>query len=64
VIPPWQKFPEIPFGSIGWRMEQGEQYWKEFSDWFARKQPQAKQRYADENPEPAEWRGFYTRKMI
>jgi hypothetical protein len=64
MIPPWQKYPEIPLGSIGWRMGQGEDYWFEFDDWFVRQTAQAKKRYADENPEPQGWEGFYARKGV
>jgi hypothetical protein len=64
MIPPWQKYPEIPLGSIGWRMGRGEDYWIEFNDWFKRKTLDAKRRYAAENPEPDGWAGFYTRKGV
>jgi len=62
MFPPWQKYPEIPLGSIGWRMGRGEDYWVEFNDWFMRKTLDAKRRYAAENPEPDGWAGFYARK--
>lgn len=34
--PPWAKHPEIPSGSIGWRMGYGEGYLMEWHDWLAR----------------------------
>jgi hypothetical protein len=64
MIPPWRKHPEIPLGSLGWRMGFGEKYWVEFDDWFARKHTDAKRRYAAENPEPDGWEGFYARKGV
>ena len=60
--PPWKVFPHIPFGSIGWRMGPGEDYWMEFNDWYRRKSRVHRQRYAIENPEPEGWAGFYARK--
>ena len=64
MIPPWQKHPEIPFGSIGWRMGNGEDYWVAFHEWFKRKSADHKLRYAQENPEPAGWEGFYRRQGV
>jgi hypothetical protein len=64
MIPPWQKHPEIPNGSIGWRMGYGEYYMGEFVQWFARKHLDAKRRYAEQNPEPPEWDGFYARMGV
>ena len=63
VLPPWQKYPQIPAGSIGWRMGYGEEYFVEFDDWFARKSPEHRLRYAAQNPEPDEWKGFYARRQ-
>lgn len=34
--PPWARHPEIPAGSIGWRMGYGEDYLTEWHDWLAR----------------------------
>lgn len=36
--PPWAKHPEIPSGSIGWRMGYGESWLTQWHDWLA-KQP-------------------------
>lgn len=60
--PPWTIFPEIPLGSAGWRMGEGEDYWKKFDQWYCRMQPVHRERYAVENPEPDGWYGFYARK--
>lgn len=41
LLPPWQKFPEIQAGSIGWRMGYGESYmlaWDKWSDKFNQEQ--------------------------
>jgi len=62
MVPPWEKHPEIPLGSIGWRMGYGEQYWIAFGEWFASKSLSHKRQYAAQHPEPAGWEGFYRRK--
>jgi len=35
LLPPWLKYPEIPDGSIGWRMGAGEDYMILCRIWFA-----------------------------
>jgi hypothetical protein len=62
MTPPWDAHPDIPAGSIGWRMGRGEEYLIEFDEWFARKHADAKQTYADKYPEPRAWNGFYSRR--
>ncbi len=39
-LPPWKKYPEIPCGSIGWRMGDGEAYMFSWWDWA---EPKSKQ---------------------
>jgi hypothetical protein len=57
--PPWEAHPEVPAGSIGWRMGYGEDYWMRFSGWFETLSPQDREFYRREHPEPADWAGFY-----
>jgi hypothetical protein len=41
LLPPWQRFPEIQAGSIGWRMGYGETYmmaWDKWTDPFTQEQ--------------------------
>jgi hypothetical protein len=45
-------------------MGPGEDYLAEFGQWFARKDADAKRRYADENPEPIGWKDFYARRGL
>ncbi len=45
-------------------MGDGEAYMVEFNGWFARKHADAKRRYAEQNPEPANWEGFYQRRGV
>ena len=61
VVPPWRKYPNIPLGSLGWRMGSGEDYWIEFDGWFKRKAAADQRLYAADNPEPQGWEGFYRR---
>ncbi len=60
--PPWIAFPDIPLGSAGWRMGEGEKYWSEFDQWYRRLQDSHRESYAVEHPEPDGWAGFYGRK--
>ena len=64
MIPPWQQFPEIPFGSIGWRMGYGEEFWDTFDAWFKAQTSAFQKNYSEEYPEPSDWRGFYKRKGL
>lgn len=57
--PPWLRHPDIPAGSIGWRMGRGEEYYDQFYQWFsalpAGEQAAFRRKYA----EPRGWKGFY-----
>lgn len=57
--PPWLVHADIPWGSLGWRMGQGEQYWQQWSPWYDALQPQQRADYHHTYPEPEEWTGFY-----
>ena len=59
VVPPWQAFPEIERYSIGWRMGAGEDYWLQFSNWYAEISAEERKTYRDTYPEPEPWTGFY-----
>ena len=63
MISPWQKYPDIQRGSIGWRMGYGEEYLREFDNWFARKKLEHKRLYVEQNPEPQGWEGFYSSRV-
>ena len=68
LAPPWIARPDIPFGSIGWRMGSGEDYWFEFDGWYRALSPGQKSEFKAKYPEPSEveqglpWTGFYDRK--
>ena len=57
--PPWEYAPDIPYGSIGWRMGPGEDYWIAFDDWLMSLPDDQYMRYLSENPEPPSWKGYY-----
>jgi hypothetical protein len=57
--PPWFAFPEIPKGSIGWRMGRGEDFYNRFYRWFSGLNETEPTRFAESYPEPDEWKGFY-----
>jgi hypothetical protein len=57
--PPWQKYPDIPAGSIGWRMGGGEEYYDQFYRWFSGLTPDEQEAYASANEPPAGWRKLY-----
>jgi hypothetical protein len=54
--PPWVKFPEIPAGSTGWRMDGGEDYLDEFTRWFSALPTAEQATYVRMHPPPQAWR--------
>ena len=65
LAPPWVAFPNIPRGSIGWRMGPGEDYWWAFVDWYKGLSESDRAQFRDKYPEPAKaasdypWTGIY-----
>jgi hypothetical protein len=59
--PPWAKFPQIPLGSIGWRMGYGEEYWCLWRDWYMAQSRDTRRLVRARFPEPQGWEGFYAR---
>ena len=59
--PPWITHPDIPEGSIGWRMGRGEDALTNFYRWFSDLAVSAREAYADSHPVPDGWTGFYDR---
>ena len=57
--PPWLKYPELPHGSIGWRMGFGEEYYNAFYKWFSALKAADRMQFRQSMPEPSEWSGFY-----
>jgi hypothetical protein len=57
--PVWAAFPKIPWGSIGWRMGPGEDYWHAWVPWFKEQSVEARASFKGKWPEPEGWEGFY-----
>lgn len=55
MLPIWLKYPEIPQGSIGWRMGYGESYEMEFSEWYYKLTKEEQEAYKKYYPEPVCW---------
>jgi hypothetical protein len=57
--PVWNEFPDIPWGSAGWRMGWGEDYMRRWAKWYISLAESERQGYKNGWPEPQEWEGFY-----
>lgn len=57
--PPWEKYPEIPARSIGWRMGTPEDYYYNFYRWFVTLPPEQQTEFRSSHPEPRKWKGYY-----
>ena len=57
--PPWRKYPEIPRGSIDWRMGRGEEHYNAVYRMFSRLNPNEQDDYQGRFPEPPDWQGWY-----
>lgn len=57
--PVWIAFPQIPWGSIGWRMGGGEDYWHNWMSWFKTMPDEQRSSYKLAWPETEGWQGFY-----
>ena len=60
-LPPWHVHPDIPFGSIGWRMGAGEDGYGSFYGWYAALTDSEATGFAAAHPEPEGWQGWYAR---
>lgn len=58
LVPPWQKYPEFPRFSIGWRMGAGEWYAWMFSRWWEAQTDEAKAAYRQMFPAPELWQDY------
>lgn len=57
--PVWIAFPTIPWGSIGWRMGPGEDYWHSWVPWFKSLVQAEREGYKAQWLEPEGWEDFY-----
>ena len=61
--PPWLWFPDIPLGSVGWRMGAGEDYWYQWQDWYVAQSADLQGTVRACFAEPPGWEGFYERTV-
>jgi hypothetical protein len=59
LLPPWAELPEIPLGSIGWRMGKGEEYLGDWFCWLQALSLPERTAYQVRHPEPNSWHGIY-----
>lgn len=55
MAPLWLMYPEIPEGSIGWRMGYGEDYILKFHKWFQTLSVEEQKEYNSKFPKPICW---------
>jgi ribA/ribD-fused uncharacterized protein len=55
MAPLWLMYPNIPYGSIGWRMGYGEYYSMDLYRWFNKLEEDEKESYIEMFPEPKRW---------
>jgi hypothetical protein len=58
--PPWAKYPNLPAGSMGWRMGVGEVYLERYGVWFSRQARSNRLAVRAKYPAPAEWVQFWS----
>lgn len=57
--PIWIEFPNIPWGSAGWRMGWGEEYMRRWARWYLKLDAGERSDYQILWPEIEGWEGFY-----
>lgn len=57
--PPWIKYPKIAWGSMGWRMGAGEDYWCDWVGWYKKLSDNQKIEFKNTWEEPDGWLGFF-----
>ena len=61
LLPPWIQLPDLPYGSIGWRMGSGEYVIDNFKEWYGSLPRLARKAFRAHYPEPDAWKGFFSR---
>ncbi|TGG95594.1 hypothetical protein E4656_04055 [Natronospirillum operosum] len=59
MLPPWLQYPDIPLGSMGWRMGPGEEYWYQFVAWLGELSAAEREAYKRRHPRPESWAVFW-----
>ncbi len=57
--PPWAKYPNLPRGSMGWRMGAGEVYLEQHAVWWSRQSRPSRLQVRASYPEPERWAGYW-----
>lgn len=57
--PPWEQFPQMARGAIGWRMGVGEDNLADWFLWMRSLLPRQLEAYQARHPEPDSWHGTY-----
>jgi len=58
-VPPWEKYPNLRRGSMGWRMGAGEIFLREtFAPWWSKLGEAERTKYRLAHPAPDEWKGY------
>jgi hypothetical protein len=56
---PWEVYPDIPSGSIGWRMGPREDVYADWLEWLRASTTKQREDYCKRHPEPKTWLGTY-----
>ena len=59
MVPPWVKYPNLPSGSAGWRMGQGESYWLNLQKWWRQQSEDVREAVRVAHPPPPTWSKLY-----
>ena len=61
LVPPWERYPDLPRRSLGWRMGDGEWYLWMWGRWWKRLDAEARAAYRARWPAPDPWRDWFER---
>ena len=59
MVAPWVQYPELPHGSLGWRMGYGEAYLDDFLEWMYEQDKNVIDQFFRQYPVPEEWNSFF-----
>lgn len=63
LLPPWQKYPDIPGRAIGWRTGDGKSYMSAWDKWAEKMKPEERIEYFKKYlPIPTAWLGWVAMK--
>ena len=59
MVAPWVEYPELPHGSLGWRMGGGEGYLDSFLKWLYQQDQSVLDKFFEHYPVPEEWNSLF-----